>query len=116
LRDPAGFNGYEFSLSEHGAWSVLRDSASGKSTALATGKRATAPGLDTEIPISLTVSGKSITARVNGVKVWTGTDSTYANGMTGIGTGTGPVAGTGNGLGGGAFYPVQFTNFSVKPA
>ena len=116
LRDPAEFDGYEFSLSEHGAWSVLRDSATGKSTALASGKLAATPGLDTEIPISLTVSGKSITARVNGVKVWAGTDSTYVNGMTGIGTGTGPVAGTGNGLADGAFYPVQFTNFSVKSA
>jgi hypothetical protein len=108
LRDPARFAGYEFTVSDSGAWSVLRNDAAGPAKTLASGVLATAPGLNAETPISLETSDKTITATVDGKPVWTGTDDKYTNGLSGIGTGTG------SGVSG--FYPVQFTDFSVAAA
>ena len=108
LRDPARFDGYEFTLSDRGKWSVLRNSLAGPAKALASGTLAVAPGLHTEVPMSLTVTGQTITATVGVAQIWTGTDATYTNGMAGIGTGTG--------LDNDGFYPVQFTDFAIAPS
>jgi Glycosyl hydrolase family 59 len=110
LRDPANFGGYEFTLSSNGSWSVLANSTRGHPRKMASGTLRTAPGDNTEIPMSLKVSGQTITASVDGAKVWKGTDGSYTNGLAGIGTG----AGTGTVTSG--FYPVQFTGFAVTPA
>ena len=106
LRDPAQFAGYEFTVSERGTWSVMCNYLAKPAQTLASGTLHSALGENTEVPISLKVFGKTITATVNGAKVWTGTDSTYTDGLAGIGTGTGTVTS--------GFYPVQFTNFGIS--
>ncbi|HEV2634967.1 MAG TPA: galactosylceramidase [Actinocrinis sp.] len=107
LRNPAMFGGYEFTLSNQGAWSILCNYGYAPPKRLASGTLHAAPGVNKQIPMSLKVSGKTITASVNGTRVWSGFDTTYTDGLTGIGTGTGTTTG--------GFYPVQFTGFSVTP-
>ena len=83
---PANINDYYLQLSNTGAWSVVRNATSGTRTTLASGT-VTAPGLNTWQHLSLTFNGHSISAAINGSTVATVTDSAYASGMIGFGTG-----------------------------
>jgi hypothetical protein len=82
---PAAINDYYLSLSNTGAWSIVRNSTGGTLTTLASGT-VTAPGLNTWQQLSLTFNGSSISAAINGTTVGTVTSSAYASGMVGLGT------------------------------
>jgi len=82
---PANINDYYLQLSNTGAWSVIKNSTSGTLTTLASGT--TAPGLNTWQHLSLTFNGHTISAAINGSTVATVSDSAYASGMIGFGTG-----------------------------
>jgi Ricin-type beta-trefoil lectin domain len=96
----ADINEYYLQLSNVGAWSIVRNSTSGTSTTLASGT-VTAPGLDTWHNLSLTFSGSSISAAIEGKTVGSVTDSTYSSGMVGLGTS--------------GYQTDQFDNLSVTP-
>jgi len=83
---PANINDYYLQLSNTGAWSIIRNSTGGTLTTLASGT-VTAPGLNTWQHLSLTFNGHTISAAINGTTVATVTDSAYASGMIGFGTG-----------------------------
>jgi hypothetical protein len=82
---PAGIDEYYLQLSNTGAWSIVRNNTSDTLTTLASGTVA-APGTGTWQHLALTLNGTSISAAINGTTVATVTDSTYANGMVGLGT------------------------------
>ena len=81
----ADINDYYLQLSNTGAWSIVRNSASGGLTTLASGT-VTAPGTGTWQHLALTFSGATITAAINGTTVGTVTDSSYSAGMIGLAT------------------------------
>jgi hypothetical protein len=83
--DPAEINDYYLQLSNTGAWSIIKNSTSGTQTTLASGT-VTAPGLDKWSTLSLTFSGSTITASINGTTVGSATSSSYSSGMIGFGT------------------------------
>jgi hypothetical protein len=83
--DPAEINDYYLQLSNTGAWSIIKNSTSGTQTTLASGT-VTAPGLDKWSTLSLTFSGSTITASINGTTVGSATNSSYSSGMIGFGT------------------------------
>jgi hypothetical protein len=93
-------NDYYLQLSNAGAWSLVRNSASGTQTTLASGT-VSAPGTGTWQHLALTFNGSTITAAINGTTVSTVTDSSYLSGMVGFGT---------NG-----YQTDQFDNLSVTP-
>jgi Glycosyl hydrolase family 59/Ricin-type beta-trefoil lectin domain/Concanavalin A-like lectin/glucanases superfamily len=78
-------NEYYLQLSNTGAWSIVRNSASGNPTTLTSGT-VTAPGTGTWQHLALTFSGSTISAAINGTTVGTVTDSSYSSGMIGLGT------------------------------
>jgi Ricin-type beta-trefoil lectin domain/Concanavalin A-like lectin/glucanases superfamily len=82
---PAGIDEYYLQLSNTGAWSIVRNNTSDTLTTLASGT-VTAPGLNTWQHLALTLNGHTISAAINGTTVATVTDSTYADGMIGLGT------------------------------
>jgi hypothetical protein len=82
---PANINDYSLQLSNTGAWSIVRNAASGTLTTLASGT-VTAPGTGTWQHLALTFDGDTISAAINGTTVGTVTDSAYASGMIGLGT------------------------------
>jgi Glycosyl hydrolase family 59/Ricin-type beta-trefoil lectin domain/Galactocerebrosidase, C-terminal lectin domain len=82
---PASINDYYLQLSNTGAWAVVRNATSGTHTTLASGT-VTAPGLNTWQQLSLSFSGHTISAAINGATVATVSDSAYASGMVGFGT------------------------------
>jgi Glycosyl hydrolase family 59/Ricin-type beta-trefoil lectin domain len=93
-------NDYYLQLSNTGAWSVVRNSASGAQTTLASGT-VTEPGTGTWQNLALTFNGDSISAAINGTTVGTVTDSSYLSGMIGLGTD--------------GYQTDQFDNLSVTP-
>jgi hypothetical protein len=82
---PAGINEYYLQLSNTGAWSIVRNNTSDTLTTLASGT-VTAPGTGTWQHLALTLNGTTISAAINGTTVATVTDSTYRDGMVGLGT------------------------------
>jgi hypothetical protein len=76
--------GYELRVGDSGAWSVVRTSAAGTSTTLASGTRA-ALGTGRWHTLALGFSGDSITARVDGTALGSVHDATYTSGQVGIG-------------------------------
>ncbi|MFI0724242.1 ricin-type beta-trefoil lectin domain protein, partial [Streptomyces sp. NPDC021224] len=91
---------YELRADDGGRWSIVRTSAAGTSTTLASGTRA-ALGTGSWHTLALGFSGDQITASVDGGTLGTVHDSTYAAGQIGFG-----VAG---------YQTDQFDNLSVTP-
>ncbi|MBM9502974.1 ricin-type beta-trefoil lectin domain protein [Actinacidiphila acididurans] len=75
---------YELRIADSGAWSIVRTSAAGGSTILASGAHA-ALGTRAWHTLGLGFSGDLITATVDGATLGTATDSTYSAGQVGIG-------------------------------
>lgn len=97
---PGSINAYHLRLADTGAWSIVRNSAAGAVTTLASGTVA-APGTGSWHRLALTFAGRTITATIDGARAGAVTDDSYGSGQVGIGT-TGYVA-------------AQFDNLSVTP-
>lgn len=95
---PANINAYYLRVSNTGAWSVLKNSASGTVITLSSGS-ITAPGIGSWHSLALSFQGSTISARIDQATVSTVTDSSYGAGQVGLG-----VSGWQN---------AQFQNFSV---
>jgi Glycosyl hydrolase family 59/Ricin-type beta-trefoil lectin domain len=93
-------NAYLFSVSNTGAWSIVKRSTSGIDTTLASGTT-TALGTDTWHTLAMTLQGTTISGSVDGVTVGSVTDSSYQTGQVGIG-----VVG---------YQTDQFDNISITP-
>jgi hypothetical protein len=96
---PAGINDYYLQLSNTGAWSIIRNNTADSLTTLASGTIA-ATGTGTWRTLALTFNGDTISAAIDGTTVGTVTDSAYASGMVGLGTG--------------GYQTDQFDNLSVQ--
>ncbi|WP_254878458.1 RICIN domain-containing protein [Streptomyces sp. NA04227] len=99
-RNNNGLDAYHLRLGQDGAWSLLKTDKDWKFTTLASGK-VTAPGTGTWHRLALTFEGSEITVRIDGKKLTTVRDTSYAGGMTGIGTG--------------GWTTAQYADFSVQP-
>ncbi|MEU6404300.1 ricin-type beta-trefoil lectin domain protein [Streptomyces sp. NPDC046985] len=75
---------YELRVADNGAWSIVRSSAGGAVTTLASGSRA-ALGTRSWHTLSLGFSGDRITAGADGAVLGTADDSSFATGQVGIG-------------------------------
>ncbi|GAA3210558.1 ricin-type beta-trefoil lectin domain protein [Nonomuraea helvata] len=99
--DPIGnYNGYFLRVTDGGAWSILRNNTSGQLSTLRSGNVA-ALGTNRWHSLALGFSGSTITASIDGAVVGTASDSSFAAGQVGFGTGQGVTA--------------QFDNLSVVP-
>ena len=78
--------GYYLRISEDGGWSILRNTRDGVLTVLAAG-RAAAPGRSGWHRVALDLRGSTITALLDGAAIGVASDSAYAVGLAGIGTG-----------------------------
>ncbi|NJP44323.1 galactosylceramidase [Streptomyces sp. PRB2-1] len=76
--------GYELRVADTGAWSLVRSSAGGALSTLASGTH-TALGTRTWHTLALGFSGDRITATLDGTALGAATDSTYAAGQIGLG-------------------------------
>jgi hypothetical protein len=94
------FSGYQFTVADSGSWTLIRRSLTAAPATIASGTYSPAPGTATPHALSLTVSGGTLTASIDGNLVASVTDAhPYSNGIAGICTG--------------GWYPVQFTNLTV---
>jgi O-glycosyl hydrolase len=116
--DTNGQNAYYLRVSDTGAWSILRNNTSAQLTTLRSGNT-TALGTGRWHTLALGFSGNTITAVIDGTTVGSVTDSTFAAGQVGIGTGRSEtaqfdnlkvVAGTGGGTGGGSASVLRNVN------
>jgi hypothetical protein len=83
--DPALFNGYQCNLQASGAWQLVRDSSAGPPTVLRSGAvGAITP--DTWHALALSLTGRQLSCKVNGLVVGTARDGHYQLGLAGIGT------------------------------
>jgi hypothetical protein len=102
---PQNFDGYQFVVGADGSWQLVRNSASGGPTTLASGiagSLPTTPGTGTWTTISLHVSGDTITVSENGTAIETYTDTSSSEDTSGDA-----------GISTGGWYPVQFQDLSV---
>jgi Glycosyl hydrolase family 59/Ricin-type beta-trefoil lectin domain/Glycosyl hydrolase family 59 central domain/Concanavalin A-like lectin/glucanases superfamily len=97
---PADIDAYYFQVASSGAWSIFRNNTSGTITTLASGTVA-ALGTGTWHHLALTLNGPAISGAIDGTTVGTVTDSTFTDGMIGLGV---------NG-----YQTDQFDNLSVTP-
>ncbi|MGC9670763.1 ricin-type beta-trefoil lectin domain protein [Planosporangium sp. 12N6] len=97
---PAGLNAYYLRVSDTGGWTVFRNDVNTAMTPLRSGSVA-ALGTNSWHNLSLTFSGATITARIDGATVATLTDTSWSVGQVGFGTSQGETA--------------QFDNLSVTP-
>ncbi len=81
---PADIDAYYFQVANTGAWSIYRDNTSGTITTLASGT-ATALGTGTWHHLALTLNGSAISGAIDGTTVAAVTDSTFKDGMIGLG-------------------------------
>ncbi|TMC12078.1 MAG: galactosylceramidase [Chloroflexi bacterium] len=95
---PAGLDAYYFRVSDTGQWSILRNDTNNTMTTLRSGTVA-ALGTNRWHTLSLTFSGTTITAAVDGASVGSVTDTAWSVGQVGLGTSQGETA--------------QFDNLSV---
>jgi hypothetical protein len=98
---PADIDAYYFQVASTGAWSIFRDNTSGTVTTLASGTVA-ALGTGTWHHLALTLNGSAISGAIDGTTVGTVTDSTFTDGMIGLGVD--------------GYQTDQFDNLSVTPA
>ncbi|MEV4313680.1 ricin-type beta-trefoil lectin domain protein [Actinocrispum sp. NPDC049592] len=96
---PAGLNAYRLRVADSGAWSVLRQN--GTTTSTVASGRVAALGTGRWHSLTLTFSGSTITAGIDGATVGTASDGTWGNGQVGYGTSQGETA--------------QFDNLSITP-
>ena len=94
-----GVNAYHFRVSDTGSWQILSSNTSGAST-IAQGNT-TALGTNRWHTLSLTFSGSTITATVDGATVGSANDSSWGVGQVGYATSQGETA--------------QFDNLSITP-
>ncbi|MET8144269.1 ricin-type beta-trefoil lectin domain protein [Sphaerisporangium sp. NPDC005288] len=97
---PAGQNAYYLRVTDGGAWSIQRNTASNATTTLSSGTVA-ALGTNRWHTLSLGFSGSTITAAIDGVTVGTVTDTMWGAGQVGLATGATETA--------------QFDNLSITP-
>jgi len=81
---PADINAYYFQVANTGAWSIFRDNTSGTITTLASGT-ASALGTGTWHHLSMTLNGSVISGAIDGTTVGSVTDTTFKDGMVGLG-------------------------------
>ena len=93
-------NSYVLRVSDTGAWSILKTNTKQAEAVLASGN-ASPLGVNAWHTVTLEVQGGSLTARIDGVILQTVSDSSYSQGMVGLG-----VAG---------YAQAQFDNFKVEP-
>jgi hypothetical protein len=93
------FHGYQFIVSDSGAWHLIRNAVHKPVATLMSGHLASPPGAKAWIRLSLSVSGTTIIGRVNGHVVVTTHDSWYPAGDAGVCTG--------------GWYQVQFRELKV---
>jgi hypothetical protein len=96
--NPPGLDSYRLRVSNTGAWSIRRVTASAQVSTLASGTAA-ALGTNTWHTLALAFTGGSITARIDGTAVGTVTDGAFARGQVGFASGWG--------------YQTQFDNLAV---
>jgi hypothetical protein len=97
---PADIDSYYFQVANTGAWSIFRNNTSGTITTLASGTAA-ALGTGSWHHLALSLNGHTISGAIDGTTVGTVTDSTFTDGMAGLGV---------NG-----YQTDQFDNLSVTP-
>src|SRR5215472_1492438 len=73
---PADINAYYFQVANTGAWSIFHNNTSGTITTLATG---------TWHHLAMSLNGHTISGAIDGTTVGTVTDSTFTDGMAGLG-------------------------------
>lgn len=79
------FDGYVFDVGASGAWRLTKNDASaGGIAALASGSLAQPIGTGTWHRLSLAMSGRAITASVDGQQVASVSDSSWTSGLAGI--------------------------------
>ena len=93
------FNGYQFVVTESGAWSLLSNRVGKPPIVLKTGKLSAPVGVATPTKLSLSAHGAQIVAMISGNVVASVANRSYQAGDAGISTG--------------GWYPVQFTNLMV---
>jgi hypothetical protein len=81
---PTGIQGYRLQISDTGGWSLFREDSATATTPLASG--VVSFPLRSWHTLSLTFTGSSITALVDGKLVGSATDTTYPAGNAGIAT------------------------------
>ena len=96
--NPVQFDGYQFDLHGDGRWRLARNSFDGPARVLASG-RVTGIQPGTWHAIALRLSGRRITASVDGHAVGAVTSSAYGSGLAGIES---------------SYAPVQFTGLAVS--
>jgi hypothetical protein len=100
----ANLYGYFFSVSDTGAWSIVRGNNDNTRTTLASGK-ATALGTMTWHHLDFSLKGSALAASVDGAMVGQATDATYTVGPAGLGVG----------LASGTWLDAQFDNLAITP-
>jgi hypothetical protein len=98
LMNPAAVNAYHFRVSDSGNWSILRTNSSAQTSTLRSGTT-TSLGTNRWHTLTLTFSGSTLTAKVDGTTVGSVSDSSFGSGVAGIATSQGQTA--------------QFDNFQV---
>jgi len=88
---PAGQNGYYLRVTNTGGWTLQRNNQDNARTVLRSGTVAPL-GTNQWHTLSLTFSGSTITAAIDGTTVATVTDSAHVTGQVGIGTSQGETA------------------------
>jgi hypothetical protein len=88
---PAGLDAYYFRVSDTGQWSILRNDVNNAVTTLASGT-ATALGTNRWHTLTLSFSGSTIAASIDGTQVRSITDSVWSVGQVGFGTSQGETA------------------------
>jgi hypothetical protein len=95
-----GLNSYRASISDTGAWSIVKTDTTQTTTTLASGTT-TAPGTNTWHTLALKMQGSTLTALLDGSALGSATDATFTSGMAGLG-----VVG---------YQTDQFANFTLTP-
>jgi hypothetical protein len=98
LMKPAAVDAYHFRVSDSGNWSILRTNSAAQTSTLRSGTT-TSLGTNRWHTLTLTFSGSTLTAKVDGTTVGTVNDSSFGSGVAGIATSQGQTA--------------QFDNFQV---
>lgn len=98
--NPSGIDDYYLQVSDTGAWSIVKNTTGAQLTTLASGTT-TAPGTGTWHHLALSFDGSTITASLDGTRLGSVTDTSYAAGQVGLGVD--------------GYQIDQFDNLSVTP-
>jgi Glycosyl hydrolase family 59 len=83
-RHANAFHGYLLTLSDSGRWELLKNHATAAVDVLKSGTLKRRPGLNRWHNVSLTVAGSTLTAAIDGKRVASVADKSYATGIAGI--------------------------------